>query len=234
MKDEEVRRVSVNHCMRDSEIEELERACADADPGDWRVCGPEDDPHVARYGDKPFERRQASMRLMARAVTAIPRLIKGIRVLEEALRSAWISASIAHRELREERERGAEELARAFKGQTGPELDMDVLAEAIELGVFSHQPGSIGGPRHRRDWLASTLKAWASGVSIQEHPRFRIDLEDARHRRAERDRFEAEWEAQVKRERAEVRVLLEELKLKKREREALAAKVKTRVDAEGS
>jgi hypothetical protein len=227
MKTDEVRRVSVNECVRDDELKEFEFLCSEADPGDWRVV----DGEVRRYGGAPFERREASLRLMARAITAIPRLTKGIRVLEEALRSAWIETASWKRGAVAERERHEADIARAFKGQTGPESDLDALAEAIDLDEFSHQPGSIGSARHRRDWLARILRAWASGVSIQEHPHLRVDLESARRRKAENDRIRVKIAADDARARAEIRALLEELKLKKHEREQIAEHARARAAA---
>ncbi len=225
MQPEEANRVHVNHCVRDDELAKLDALCAEADPGDWRVVGGE----VVRYGGAPFEKREGSLRLMAAAVTAIPRLLRGIRVLEQALRSAWLSASADRRTMIEAAEQHAEDMARGFKGQTGPESDIDALAEAIELGAFSHRPGTIGGPRHRRDWLARTLRAWATGVCLQKHRTYRIDLDRLRAQKAEDDRIRAEADADVARQRAEIRVLLEELRLTKKQREAMAAKVKAKV-----
>ena len=227
MNDQEAASVHVNHCVRDSELEELDRLCQQADPGDWRVV----DAEVQRYGGKSFERREASLRLMARAVTAIPRLIRGIRVLEEALRSARLSASIARRELMEERERHAADIERTTQARTGPDSDIDALVEVIELGEFSPRASKVydSDRRHTSKWLARWIRAWASGVSVQEKPLMRLDVERARQRYAEEQRFRAEWDAEHRRERDEVRTLLEELKLKKREREQIAERVRARV-----
>jgi hypothetical protein len=50
MKDDEARRVSVNYCVRDSFIQEVEDLMRDIDPGDYRVK----DGAVVRYGGEPL------------------------------------------------------------------------------------------------------------------------------------------------------------------------------------
>lgn len=222
MQAEEARRVDVNHCVHDDELAKIDALCAEADPGTWRVV----DGEVVRYGGAPFANREASLRLMAAAVTALPRLLRGIRALENALRSAWLSASADRRAMIDAAEQHAEDMARGFQGQTGPESDIDVLAEAIELGWFSHRPGTIGTARHRRDWLARSLRAWATGVCLQKHRTYRIDLDRLRAQKAEDDRLRGEIEAETAQQRAEIRALLEELKLTKKQRAALVARAR--------
>src|SRR3954469_20684779 len=117
-----INKVSINHCIRDSELDEFDALSANADPGEWRVR----DGKVERYSRGPFQREAGSLAMMAKSVSVIPRLVKGICVLEAALESAWVSAGCAHRELREARSQHEKDIARAFKGETGP--DAEILA----------------------------------------------------------------------------------------------------------
>lgn len=191
MKDDIARKVHVNGCVRDSEIEELERLCAEADPGDWRVV----DGEVQRYGGRPFERREASLRLMARAVTAIPRLLRGLRVLEEALQNAWASAASSRAEWLRERDGREQDALRRAEGRTGPEDEIAMLARLATYGAFQ--------PRY----IEELLRRWAGGQSIAHLQREAVDAEMAAMRRAEADRVARE---QFQRDREELTRLLEQ------------------------
>lgn len=144
----------MNHCVCDKELIELDAALQAADPGDWRVK----DGAVVRYGGAPMERPDASLRLMARAVTAIPRLLRGIRVLEEALRSAWNAHSIALRELRDGRDGREADAVRRSEGATGPSREIAVLARLAALGVY----------QDNGQYLERLLRTWTGGGSIDE------------------------------------------------------------------
>lgn len=185
MKDEIAREVHINNCVRDSEIEELERLCKEADPGDWRVVNDE----VQRYGGRPFERREASLRLMARAVTAIPRLIRGVRALEEALANARADAACARNEWLRERDGREADALRRSEGRTGPEDEIAMLARLVQYGAFQ--------PRY----LEELLRQWAGGKSIAHLQQEAVDAEIAAMRRAEADRVARE---QFERDRAEL------------------------------
>jgi hypothetical protein len=190
MKDELARKVHVNSCVRDSEIEELERLCQEADPGDWRVV----DGEVQRYGGAPFERREASLRLMARARNAIPRLLRGIRVLEEALQTAWASAESNRAEWLRERDGREQDALRRAGGHTGPEEEIAMLARLALYGAFQ--------PRY----IEELVRRWAGGQSIAHLRQEAVDAEVAAMRRAEADRVARE---QLASDRAELTRLLE-------------------------
>lgn len=189
MKDELARKVHVNGCVRDSELMELDDMVCTADPGDWRVV----DGEVQRYGGKPFERRDASLRLMARAVTAIPRLVRGIRVLEEALENAWASAASSRAEWLRERDGREQDAARRAEGRTGPEDEIAMLARLALYGALQ--------PRH----IEELVRRWAGGQSIAHLRQEAVDAEVAAMRRAESDRVARE---QFERDRAELARLL--------------------------
>lgn len=212
MKDDEARRISVNHCVRDDELEEIRRLRDGADAGDWRVA----EGKIERYGGAPMVKPEGTLAFVRRCITAVPRLLKGIAVLEEEVRRLWNLTAIMKREAQETRERHEAELARAFQGKTGPDYEVEMIAEAFELGAL--RPGIL--PRMLRDW--------ASGVEIQQGY-YAVDLDRARRDAAERRRARAEHEAEYLRREREVDALLAELKLKKREREEVAARVRAKL-----
>jgi hypothetical protein len=213
MKDDEARKVSINHCVRDSELAEMRATCDAADPGEWRVVGGV----VTRYSGPPVSTPE-SLQLMAKSRGWLPRLLKGVEVLEEALRGAWASEASFRATLMRERDNFAADLDRAKRGETGPQSDLDVIVEAVQIGAVDAR------------YLGVLLRRWARGESTQAGL-YAVDIERERARVAEEKRIRAEVEETLKREREEIHALAAELRLTKKEREAISAKVKARVDA---
>lgn len=191
MKNEEAARISVDHCVRDSEIEEIQGLLNAADPGEWR---PTED-GLRRYSGT-FERRAESLLFAARARSFVPRLLKGIRVLEEALASARIEVALWRREAIEHRERAEQDARRRSEGQTGPEDELQYLARLAELsGQLEpsgrmHNAGSFG----RR--LEGLLREWTGGRSIRSE--LVSEIESIEHRLVEKRKAREERDAETK------------------------------------
>jgi hypothetical protein len=207
MTPEEARRVHVNHALSDADFARLQAILDDIDPGVWQYN--EAAGRVERYGGKPIE-RPGSYRFMAAAYDWVPRLVRWARSLEEALLSSWANASILRRELMEERERHEQDLLRNRAGQTGPEHELVLIAEAVQLGCYG-----------RPALLAKVLGLWAAGGATQEMATLRVDIEGARARAAENKRIREEIDASDRRDREEVRALLAALKLTPTQRKAI-------------
>ncbi len=204
-------RVSVNHCVRDDEIERVEAMLSAADAGEWRVV----DGRVQRYGGKPLE-KPGSLALMAESVSIIPRLVRGLRALEEALANAWAGEASWKAQCVRERADHAAAMGRANARQTAPEHEINTLVAAIEAGAVNARA------------VPGMLRAWAMGESMGEGS-YRLTLNDlaaAQKRASEEKAFRVERDTETQRGRAEVSALLAELKLTKREREAIAGRVK--------
>ena len=209
MDDEEVRRVHINNCVRDSELVEADALVAAADPGEWR--------HVMRYGAKPLERLDGSLALMAASVRLVPRLVRGIRALEEALRSAWITDTRYRREREEMIKRHEEAMVRANAHESGPDHEIDVMVRATELGCM--RPGL----------LRLMLRKWAMGESIQMDPKLRMNVDDAEKRIVAEKKISDEVWADMDRERLEIHEIVKILRLRKKEKEAILAQAKATV-----
>jgi hypothetical protein len=151
MNHDEAKRVNINTCVRDDELLEMEATTSAAEPGEWRVR----DGKVTRFSGAPVASTQ-SFTFMAKARAYVPRLLTGVRALEEALRTAW--ATIHGMKLQAERDRKATEaaLARNAKGSTGPEGEVAVLLEARRFGMYT----DFG--------LERQLRRWALGESVVE------------------------------------------------------------------
>lgn len=208
MKDSEVASVHINSCVRDSELREMREASDAAEPGEWYLR----EGRITRHDGTPVASK-GSLNLMARARGWIPRLVRGIEVLEESLASSRVNAASFRRELLAAREQHVEDLKRAHGGETGPEYDLDVIVEAVQIGAMDAR------------YLKFILGRWAKGESTQAGLHS-FDIERARARVREEARIREEVKAEAERDRAEVRALLAELRLTKREREAVAANVR--------
>lgn len=208
MKDSEAASVHINHCVSDSELSEIRWTADAAEPGAWYVR----DGRITRHNGDPVASPK-SLDFMARARGWVPRLLKGIEVLEESLAISRVNAASHRRELMAAREQHVEDLKRAHGGETGPEYDLDVIVEAVQLGCMDGR------------YLKFILGRWAKGESTQAGLHS-IDIERARERAREDARIREEVKAGEERDRAEVRALLAELRLTKREREAVAKNVK--------
>lgn len=159
MKDEEVRKIHVNNTVRDSEIAEAEDLLRDVDPGSYRVK----DGAVVRFGGEPLTNPR-TLNLFAKSLSVIPRLITGIRTLEDALRRAWDDASGSRRELIAEREGRREDADRRSAGKTGPDWELSLVARYL---VASAQcPNTFGGDRTNPVYVEQLVRRWAGGESI--------------------------------------------------------------------
>ena len=197
MTPEEARTVHVNDCVRDDELVALETLAGEAEPGAWVVK----DGRVVRYGGDELVKPE-SLSFIAAARAAIPRLVRGVRVLEDALRTARIEASSWKRTVIAEREQHDQALGRVADNQTGPIEDLEILIELAELGA------------ERRPVLVREIRHWAAGKA--RHPGvYAHNVERARQEASERD---------LETIRRECRALLEELRLTKKEREAVLAR----------
>ena len=128
MNQDEARRVSINDCLRDDELSTAHALCQQADPGDWRIA----DQRVVRFNGEPLT--VASLPLMRAAVTLVPRLLRGVKALENALRAAWIDAESWKREHSREVERHRQT---AFRGASGVRADASLhsIAELMRLSA---------------------------------------------------------------------------------------------------
>jgi hypothetical protein len=152
--------------------------CDAAEPGEWRVRGGA----IERYSGGVVN-SVGSVAFMAYARSAIPRLIRGARALEESLRSSWNSASIFRRELMDEREAHQVTAKNASAGKTGPEGEIAMLAEAASLGAIDSA------------YLESSLRRWAGGASVVEG--LRCSIESVNEARARRATFDKEWQNKI-------------------------------------
>lgn len=249
MKPEELKKWPYgHHCLNDDKLAEIENARNEAgreEPGDWRVR----DGRVVRYGTWMPVAAASALHFLAMCFTWVPQLLRCVRALEDALRSAWREAAGARRELAEERERHAETTKRAATGEWGPMSDLRAVIEAVELGGTTPQPWMVDYPNrpmsdeeHARQvaavrerlvvGYARKLAAWASGKQIVGDFYCDPDVEQLRRLKAEQDRIAAEQKERDDAERALVRALVEELKLTKAQREAHLARAKKRAGQE--
>jgi hypothetical protein len=237
MRDNELKRMVYGHqCLSDEKLAEIETAfdgARVAEPGDWRVRGD----RVVRYGAWTPVVATAALYFLAMCFSWVPQMLRCIRALEDALRSAWISESSARRELAEERARHAVTIERIDKGETGPLSDLHAIVESIELGGTTPQTW-MSDYSHRShdeirkrliDSYVRKLAAWARGQQIEGDFHNDPDVEQLRRLKGDRDRFEVDERARFDEERKLVAALAEELKLTKAQKEAHLERAKTRV-----
>lgn len=174
MKDNLARSIHINHCVPDSEIEAIEKELEQIDPGAWVVR----DGQLTRYAG-PFERPEQRLNFAAKAREYVPSLMKGLRVLEEALALANIRASSARSELMTERDAHRAAIERAAAGKAGPEEEIHLLARMFEVGE------NIGFAR-------LMLTKWLGGGSVRDDLAWH--LEHAERRKAEREKAKREAE----------------------------------------
>lgn len=239
MKPDELKQlVYGHHCLNDDQLAEIETAhneAITAEPGEWRVRNE----RVVRYGAWMPVVATVALQFLAMTYSWIPRLLRCVRTLESALRSANISANSARRELSEERDRHRATIERVAKSEHGPMSDLEAIIEAIELGganpklhmyVFAYS----GRPHDeiRKSLIekyAKLLGAWAKGQQIEGDFYNDPDVESLRRSKIETDRFAAEEKKEFTEQRALVAALAEELKLTKAQREAHVERAKKRV-----
>lgn len=202
MKLSEARRVHVNSCLLDEELAEIRKLCEGAEPGEWQVKGDEmsetNPLAVTRYNGEPV-RSRGSFALMAAAVGVVPRLLKGVRVLEEALRLAWIDAASWKRDYLEERRAREEDARRRSEGKTGDDHELRMLAGLAKLGACS-------GER-----LEGFLRTWAGGGSVNVGGALLSELRFAEKRHAERESASAAVDAEVEDLRRKLRERLAQI-----------------------
>lgn len=159
MKDAEVSRISVNHTVRDSELEEAEALLQDIDPGEYRVRGG----RIERFGGQSFE-KPGTLAFLAKSERLVPRFIVWIRTLETALRQAWIEAAGWKREFAEQRDGRREDAERRSAGKTGPEGDLVLVARYLKAAVEA--PSSMGRDPTDPTYVEQLLRRWAGGESV--------------------------------------------------------------------
>lgn len=186
---DEARSLSVNHGLDDEEITGIE-ACEQATaPGAWYAPSIWCPVEVRRY-DGTVVNDAKSVTFMARAKEIVPRLIRHIRALEDAWRSAKIGEAQWKREYQAEVERHRATTQRSTVGETGPEEDLPYLVEACEVRT------------HGRAYLGDLVRRWALGESVRSVVSF--DIESARKREQEHRDFVTSDRARAKRKLAEV------------------------------
>jgi len=199
MKDDESKRVSVNHCVRDDEIEAAQKLCDEADPGEWYARGG----RVQRFNGVAVG-SDKSLALMAAARSLVPRLLRGIRALEDALRVAWTSEAGWRREYNAEVERHRQT---ARRGAEAARADGGIHAIAALLAYSD--PARINVDR-----VADFLQRWQGGEDVAAVLKDEID--DLRRRRHEAIAGRAETRRQEQEILAEARRIIQENKGKKR------------------
>lgn len=206
MKDEEARRVDVNYCVRDSFIQEVEDLMRDIDPGCYRVK----DGAVVRYGGEPLTNPR-TLAFFAKCYSVVPTLLRGIKALEDSLRSAWIGEAGSRRELVAERQGRREDAERRSEGKTGPEHELSYLARYLIASAACPKTTFSTDPT-RQDYVEQLLRRWAGGESIAS-VRSTVEMLEARaaEHKASTERWAAEQEAKTEDLRKRLREAIEEL-----------------------
>lgn len=193
MNDDDARRININHCVRDSEIAEIEQMLADADPGDWRVNAVTNE--IERYGGKPLSKVRESLRFAASSIRVVPRLLKGIRVLENAYQSARAEVAGLKNEYVREREDAKAAALRRSDGKTGPEWEPAQIARLAALWAALPEKDRFSD-RNVGDAVAILFRRWLGGETVGEE--VRRDIDTMQKRLDEHLRFKADWEAEQK------------------------------------
>lgn len=192
MKDDEAQRVSVNYCVRDTFIQEVEDLMRDIDPGSYRV----NDSAVVRYGGEPLTNPR-TLTFFAKCHSVVPTLLRGIKALEESLRSAWIGEAGSRRELVAERQGRREDAERRSEGKTGPEHELSYLARYL-IASAACPKTTFGTDPTRQEYVEQLLRRWAGGESIAS-VRSTVEMLEARsaEHKASTERWAAEKEAET-------------------------------------
>jgi hypothetical protein len=207
---EEAAAVHINQCLQDDELETMQ-ACADsASPGEWRVH----EGTVVRYSGDPVNDPK-SLIFITKARGYVPRLLKGVRVLETALRTAWAEAKSWKMSCVRERQQYEDALARHANQKTGPIEDLEFYIEIAELHADT------------RSRIAREIQAWAVGK--KRHPGvYSVDIERARRDAAEREERRLAVATEYEQKVRQLNALLDELQLTKQERRALQERAQAR------
>lgn len=212
--DEERSRVHINRCVRESELDEARAMVAAAEPGEWRAKGIAEGFCLTRYSGEPLAKRESFI-LAAASVRLIPRLLGGIEALERALKTAWSDAACSRRELVRECDAHAATVKRQSEGKTGPEHELEMLAEYVMLAAAGDVTLTGTMPagyevRTLASYTRSLLSRWAGGASIAGE----LGPETmARERRRvdERAKFRAGEEAETAELRRQLREAIEKV-----------------------
>lgn len=212
--DEERSRVHVNRCVRESELDEARAMVAAAEPGEWRAKGIAEGFCLTRYSGEPLAKRESFL-LAAASVRLIPRLLGGIEALERALKSAWSDAACSRRELVRERDAHAATVKRQSEGKTGPEHELEMLAEYVMLAAAGDVTLTGTMPagyevRTLASYTRSLLSRWAGGASIAGELRGDVMTRE-RQRVDERAKFRAEEDAKTEELRRQLREAIEKV-----------------------
>jgi hypothetical protein len=213
--DEERSRVHVNRCVRESELDEARAMVAAAEPGTWRVVEDAEVFRLTRHDPKiPLAKRESFI-LAAASVRLIPRLLGGIEALERALKSAWSDAACFRRELVRERDAHAATVKRQSEGKTGPEHELEMLAEYVMLAAAGDVTLTGTMPagyevRTLASYTRSLLSRWAGGASIAGELRGDVMTRE-RQRVDERAKFRAEEDAKTEELRRQLREAIEKV-----------------------
>lgn len=149
MNREECERVHINDCVRDDEIENARALYAAAEPGEWLAR----DGKIVRHSGAPVS-TAGSIAFMAAAVSLVPRLLRGIATLENALRTSWAETASWRAEHRRAKDESDAALDRAKKGETGSDWSLLVVCEAYKLNVIDNRS------------LMHFLGRWARGEEV--------------------------------------------------------------------
>lgn len=202
MIDQDAARIDVNHCIGDSEIAQIEAIIDTADPGAWDVAHG----HLVRHGGKPFKRPEESLRFAALARHVVPRLIKGLRVLEDVYATRCAEVVSLTNELRAARLDARATAERVAEGKTGPSWELGLVARYAAL------VGRVG--RSKTDdgdsaYIEQLLRRWVGGESIGDQ--IRSSLEGIERRVKEREDSDVEQATADEARREEMRGWLRRL-----------------------
>lgn len=150
MRDDDARKLHINDCVRDSELDEIESLRSAAKPGEWYARNG----RVTRHNGEAVD-DELSVRFMARAWSAVGRLVRGIRVLEEAL-SLQKAINVGQRaEIERAEVRHQAEMERMRGAGNGPDDALRWVLRAIAMGAGEHA-------------AVEAIKRWSRGADVSE------------------------------------------------------------------
>jgi hypothetical protein len=153
-RDEEYKVLKHFDLASEKAIERAENLIRESSPGQWVVRNGS----VTRYSsDEPLT-SDSDLGLMAESRAMIPVLIRGIRALEDSVRSRWESEQRLESELRTERNR-TESLARSNAGRVAAGTDI------LENLLDAHAMGTLG-----RSAVRGYIERWAGGDDSVRQP----------------------------------------------------------------
>lgn len=178
MNDQERKRVHINHCVSGDEQARAASLCEAADPGAWRVLRGA----VVRFSGEPLSEK--SLPLMAESVVLVPRLLRGIQALEDALTTAWAGIEVWKREYQREQDRHRQTALRAGEARQA-DGGLKAIAELLKLSGEEHLPRA-----------ADLIARWQGGEDVASYLESELawlrkaaaDREEARQKQAESDR----------------------------------------------